>query len=130
MGDRYLPLLGPWRLMLTKHQTTTPEYPDPTRSETHAWSAHPAYDFVTVLAGIRPDAPGFAKVRIAPNLGSLTSLDVSMPAPQGAVETIYRKSANGVDATITLPAGLPGSFVWKGKSYPLKSGKQELHLQD
>lgn len=130
MGDRYLPLLGPWRQMLAKHQTTTPEYPDPTRSETHAWSAHPAYDFVTVLAGIRPDAPGFARVRIAPNLGTLSSLDVSMPAPQGAVETSYRKSANGVDATITLPAGLPGSFVWKGKSYPLKSGKQELHLQD
>ena len=67
MGDFYLRTLDPWRHMLEQGLTTTPEYPDPSRSDTHAWSAHPAYDLVTMIAGIRPGAPGFATVRIEPS---------------------------------------------------------------
>jgi hypothetical protein len=45
MADYYCDLLEPWRNMLALGLTTTPEYSDPSRSDTHAWSAHPAYDF-------------------------------------------------------------------------------------
>jgi hypothetical protein len=40
MGDRYLDLLAPWRAMLDLGLTTWAETPDPTRSDSHAWSAH------------------------------------------------------------------------------------------
>jgi hypothetical protein len=128
LGDRYLELLEPWREMLAKHLTTTPEYPDPSRSDTHAWSAHPAYDLTTLVAGIAPDAPGFARVRIAPHLGTLSWVIASLPAPAGLIETSYRVAENRLDAIITLPSGLDGVFVWKGKEYPVKSGRQEFHL--
>lgn len=128
LSGRYLELLAPWRKMLAQNLTTTPEYPDPSRSDTHAWSAHPAYDLTTLVAGIRPDAPGFARVRIAPHLGSLLWVTASLPAPAGLIETSYRKDDNRVDAIITLPSGLSGVFVWKGKEYPLKGGKHEFHL--
>jgi hypothetical protein len=47
---------------------TWPERPGKTRSDSHAWSAHPAYKLLSLEAGIEPASPGFALVRVAPNL--------------------------------------------------------------
>jgi len=60
-------------ILLKLHYTTWPESRGDTRSDTHAWSAHPTADLLGVIAGIRPGAPGYARVRIAPVLGDLTS---------------------------------------------------------
>jgi hypothetical protein len=128
MSDRYIELLQPWRTMLADGLTTTPEYPDPSRSDTHAWSAHPAYDLPTMIAGIRPGSPGFASVRIEPSIGKLTSVEASWPHPAGMIRTIYRTSADGTEATITLPPSRPGTLIWKGKSYPLHAGEQKVKL--
>lgn len=129
MADQYLTLLQPWREMLAKGLTTTPEFQDPTRSDTHAWSAHPAYDFATIVAGIRPASPGFKTVRIEPALGNLQSVEASMPHPAGGVIAVrYQKSPRGTNAAITLPEKLAGTFVWKGKVYPIKPGDQILDL--
>ena len=67
----YLASLKPWRELLPLHFSTWPETPGNTRSDSHAWSAHPAYDLLTLVAGIEPSAPGFASVRVAPHLGDL-----------------------------------------------------------
>ena len=56
--------------------------PGETRSDSHAWSAHPIYDLLTLVAGIEPASPGFATVRIAPHLGDLPSLTASFPHPK------------------------------------------------
>jgi alpha-L-rhamnosidase len=44
--------------------TTFAEKPDPTRSDCHAWSASPNYDFLATVAGIEPALPGFKTVKI------------------------------------------------------------------
>ncbi len=41
MGNEYLQLLQPWRDMESLGLTTWAEQPEPTRSDSHAWSAHP-----------------------------------------------------------------------------------------
>jgi hypothetical protein len=128
-GQIYLNTLGPWRAMLTLGLTTTPEYADPTRSDTHAWSAHPIYDLLTVVAGIHPAAPGFAEARIAPQPGSLESFDASMPHPKGSIAVSYLKEAEGVRFAIDLPTGVNGILVWRNKTYPLHGGKQAVELQ-
>lgn len=128
MGDLYLDLLQPWREMLTKGLTTTPEYPDPSRSDTHAWSAHPAYDFATIIAGIRPAAPGFTSVLIEPSLGKLQWVDASMPHQLGMILANFKRGASGTQAAVTLPGSLTGTLVWKGKSYALRAGEQKLQL--
>jgi hypothetical protein len=129
LGDLYLDTLKPWREMLAKGFTTTPETPDPTRSDTHAWSGHPAYDFNTIVAGVRPGAPGFATVRIQPALGTLDWVEATTPHPDGLIRTSYRRSGEKVDATIELPGKLAGMLVWKGKEYPLHSGEQKFELK-
>ncbi len=46
--------LDPWRKLLPLHFSTWPEIPGDTRSDSHAWTAHPIYDLLTLVAGIEP----------------------------------------------------------------------------
>jgi hypothetical protein len=126
LGDRYLDQLKPWRDMLDLGLTTWAETPDPTRSDSHAWSAHPNYDLLATVAGIEPAEPGFAKVRIAPHLGSLTSLTAAVPTPRGTVSVKYSRSGDTLTADVTLPDGVNGVLQWKGREVPLKPGAQQL----
>ncbi|HET6208219.1 MAG TPA: hypothetical protein VFD98_15485, partial [Terracidiphilus sp.] len=89
MADDYLKSLDPWRKLLPLHFSTWPETPEPTRSDSHAWTSHPIYDLLTLVAGIEPASPGFKTVRIAPHLGNLPSLSAVYPHPDGMIEVKY-----------------------------------------
>src|SRR6185369_7222667 len=71
LADRYVEQLAPWRGMLALGLTSTPENPEPTRSDSHAWAAHPNYGLLATVVGIRPSSPGFRTVVVAPALGPL-----------------------------------------------------------
>ena len=92
---------------------TTVESPEPTRSDCHAWGAHPMFHAYATLAGIRPAAPGFSKIRITPQLGPLTSLRASMIHPSGGtIELDIAKAKDGrLHGTATVPAGIPASLT-------------------
>jgi hypothetical protein len=128
LGDRYLDLMQTWRDLLAHNFTTWPESPEPTRSDTHAWSAHPTSGLLTYVAGVTPAAPAFAKVRITPHLGKLGRLDAAMAHPKGLIETRYALKDDRLTATIKLPDGLDGEFVWRGQVRPLKSGTNRIVL--
>ncbi len=129
MGNEYLRLLGPWRQMVSLGLTTWAETPEPTRSDSHAWSAHPNYDFLTIVAGIRPATPGFGTVTVAPHLGALKHVSAAMPSPKGMIEAEYTVEQSTVRAVIALPASLSGELLWNGKNLKLHEGKQELRLK-
>jgi hypothetical protein len=129
LADEYVATLRPWRKMLDLGLTTWAENPEPTRSDSHAWSAHPNYDFLRVVAGIRSDAPGFSKIVIEPHLGGLQTVSASMPHPKGRVSVSVKRSGEGAEATIECPEGVESSLVWKGRTYPLNGGTQTLRLQ-
>jgi hypothetical protein len=128
LGDRYLDLLKPWRDMVAMGLTTWAEQPEPTRSDAHAWSAHPNFDFLTIIAGIRPKTPGFSSVTIEPHLGHLSNVVSAVPTPRGTIEASFRSSPTGVDAEIALPPNVTGDLVWKGKAIVLHAGHQQVHL--
>ncbi|MBU6392938.1 MAG: hypothetical protein KGQ75_00030 [Sphingomonadales bacterium] len=130
MGDRYLDLLQSWRAMLAQHFTTWPESPDPSRSDSHAWSAHPTSGLLTYVAGIQPSAPHFAKVRITPNLGKLKHLDAAMAHPAGLIAARYDRRAGRLAATIALPNALSGEFVWGREVIPLHGGRNRIVVED
>jgi hypothetical protein len=52
--------------MLDNGLTTFAETPEPTRSDCHAWSAHPLYHFFASILGIRPVEPGCSQISIRP----------------------------------------------------------------
>jgi hypothetical protein len=129
LADRYPDLLATWRKLLAHNFTTWPETPDPSRSDSHAWSAHPTADLLGLVAGIQPAAPGYAKVRVAPHLGELTDLEAAAPHPNGLVEARYHRRGRVLSATIKLPAGTAGVFEWGGHSAPLHPGLNRLTLE-
>jgi alpha-L-rhamnosidase len=128
LADSYLQLLGPWREMVALGLTTWAESPEPTRSDSHAWSAHPNYDLLTIVAGIHPKTPGFETVEIEPHLGSLQHVSAALPSPKGMIEVRYTRSAKGIEAQFTLPPGVSGQVTWKGVASRLHDGTQELTL--
>jgi hypothetical protein len=123
LGNLYLSSLGPWRDLLPMGFSTWPEMPGDSRSDSHAWSAHPTYDLLTIVGGIHPGSPGFRTVRIAPELGELKKLSVRYPHPLGEIVAHYEVTGDGLHADVTLPSGLSGTFEWKGKSRPLQAGR-------
>lgn len=129
MADQYLHLLAPWRQMVSLGLTTWAESPEPTRSDCHAWSAHPNFDLLTIVAGIHPLKAGFESVSIEPNLGTLSRLEAAMPIPKGMVEVEYRRQTSAVEAHVVLPEGASGRLIWKGRAQTLRSGPQSLTLQ-
>ncbi len=128
LANRYLDTLQPWRGMVALGLTTWAEVPEPTRSDSHAWSAHPNYDLLTLVAGIRSSAFGFKSVTIEPHLGSLQHVAAVFPHPLGTIQADYTTNGGAVDANIILPSGLAGKLVWKGRDYPLHEGMQHLTL--
>ena len=129
LADRYLDTLGPWRSMLDLGLTTWAETAEPTRSDDHAWSAHPNYDLLTLVAGIKPASPAFRTVLVAPHPGALTALDARLPHPAGDIVAHYARDTRGWVFDLSLPPGLTGSLSWEGRSYPLAAGPNRLDLR-
>jgi alpha-L-rhamnosidase len=121
-GDRYLDLLDDWREMLAHGLTTFAEIVErpgsPSRSDCHAWSASPNIEIFRTVVGVDSAAPGFARVRVAPHPGRLDSFSGAVPHPNGMVEVALA----GGTATVKLPPGISGEFVWRAKSTELAPG--------
>lgn len=129
MANRYYAQLTPWRGMIANGLTTFAENPDPTRSDCHAWSSSPNYDFLATICGIVPAAQGFSSVRIEPAMGELQQVKGTMPHPDGEISvSLQRKGTNGVEATIVLPMQLTGEFIWEGRKIKLTGGSQKIIL--
>ena len=127
LGDRYVSMLQPWHEMLARGLTTFAERPDPTRSDCHAWSASPLYEFLATVCGIEPASPGFKTVRIEPHLGYLKQVRGRVPHPAGDIEVSLTRRGDGIEGEVTLPAGLGGEFVWRGRIVPLHPGRQTVN---
>jgi hypothetical protein len=129
LGEKYTNMLQPWHDMIALGLTTFAERPEPTRSDCHAWSASPNYDFLATVCGIEPASPGFSSVLIKPQLGKLQWVEGKMPHPNGMIVVNLRRNGAGLSGSITLPENLEGSFVWKNKTTRLTSGAQEISVQ-
>jgi hypothetical protein len=102
--------------------------PEPTRSDCHGWGAHPLYHYYASLLGIRPAAPGFQRVRIAPQLGELLWAQGRMVHPLGWVEVDFRVEEGELRGRVELPLKVSGELVYQGKTQVLHEGEQEIRL--
>jgi alpha-L-rhamnosidase len=138
MADQYLASLDPWRKLLPLHFSTWPEIPGDTRSDSHAWTSHPIYDLLTLVAGVEPASPSFKTVRIAPHLGNLPSLKATFPHAEGDIVVDYHWTPANLDpntkggrtfhADITLPGNLSGTFVLDNQQKPLHPGLNHISI--
>ena len=101
--------------MIENACTTWCEDPVFQRSECHAWSSVPSYEFSQMILGVLPTASGYKKVRIKPTLLDLTYAKGRVPTPFGYIDidwkiqngkfTLQVKSNEKTDMQIVLPSG-------------------------
>lgn len=72
----------------------------------HAWGAAPANLIPRDLMGIRPIAPGFSKVLIAPRPGSLARAAIRVPTVKGAVSAAFDNTGGAFRLNIDIPSGM------------------------
>ena len=129
LADSYMNWLDVWRHNLELGMTTWGETSnvENTRSDCHAWGSSPNIEFFRTILGIDSAAPLFKKVVIRPALGDIREIGGSMPHPAGEIAVKY-KVGRKLQAEITLPAGVTGTFFWKGTETPLNPGLNKLSL--
>jgi hypothetical protein len=120
--------LDMWRGLVKQGFKTPVESPEPARSDCHAWGAHPVFHLHATIAGIRPAAPGFKRVRIAPQPGALKKIESELPHPRGTIRLSAKFAEGHVEATVELPPETTGVFVWAGKETALVAGSQTVRL--
>ncbi|GGH10515.1 alpha-L-rhamnosidase-related protein [Mucilaginibacter phyllosphaerae] len=130
LGNNYTAWLDVWRNNIKNGLTTWAEISDleHNRSDCHAWGASPNIEFFRTVLGVDSDAPGFSKIKIAPHLGKMEKASGEMPHPNGTIAVSYTKTGTKWDIIISLPVKTDGVFVWMGKSYYLKGGKNVLRI--
>ena len=114
--------------MLERGLTTFAETPDPTRSDCHAWSASPVYEFLATVCGVEPTSPGFSTVRIEPFLGPLRKAEGMVPHPRGEIHVAFSRDDERLSARVKLPPGTSGHLVWNNQMVPLREGEQKAVL--
>jgi alpha-L-rhamnosidase len=74
----------------------------------HGWSSGPTAWLTEEILGIQPTSPGFATVKIRPDLAGLGSARGTEPTPHGTIRVDY-SALGGFSGTITLPKGVAAS---------------------
>lgn len=101
----------------------------------HAWGAAPANILSRFVLGVRPLAPGFSKLVIAPQPGSLAWVRGKVPTPLGPVDVKVDNGAmfrleveipKQARAVVALPRRKERQFVFDGK--PVNAGTGETTL--
>lgn len=118
-GDLIIRKLDFWKGMTAMGMRTPVEMPEPSRSDCHAWGSHPLFHMHASLAGVRPAAPGFSKVSITPQPGSLTELNSAIPHPAGDVSLTMKQTRNTWQTKVCLPAGIDGTLQWQGQTHAI-----------
>lgn len=120
-----------WYSFLATGHTTCGEtgFASHDRSDSHAWSAHPSYYLLRLVAGVKSADIGFNTIKIEPHLGELENLKVSMPHSKGRIHLNYQVKAGRLYARIELPLGLSGAFEYNGQLYQLVSGVNTLKVK-
>jgi len=127
--DVLLDRMGMWFDLRKNGFTTTFESPEPCRSDCHAWGAHPVFHYFASLIGVRPAAPGFARVRIAPQPAGLKWLRGTMPHPLGEITADLQFDDPGqITGSVGLPWGVSGELVFADRSQRLHGGVQAISL--
>jgi alpha-L-rhamnosidase len=73
----------------------------------HGWASGPTAWLSQIVLGIQPLEPGFKRVRIQPQLGSLKWVEGSYPTPLGAIQVRHERKADGsISSKIKAPKGV------------------------
>ena len=102
-----------WFNMIRAGSTMTWEAWDPkfkpNLTWNHAWGAAPANIIARYLVGVAPLTPGYERISIAPQPGTLTTFDAKIPTARGPVKVKFSKAESSLE--IEVPVGTTASVI-------------------
>lgn len=117
-----------WGEMLKAGATACWEGFDGNGSRCHAWSASPLYHLGEQILGVQRIAPGWKKVRIAPNPCGLEFARGAVPTPFGLIKVEWESAGDDQFAVrVEVPEGIEAEFISPtGERRELDPGAQEF----
>jgi len=106
--------LEDWKTMLSQNATTWFENPGDTRSDCHAWSSVPIYEFSTKILGLEPIDIGFKKVKISPQFGNLDYASGTIPTKYGDISVSWIKKGKKYEVTVKSSKDIEKHLVCNG----------------
>lgn len=126
--DAMFDRLGEWFELPAQGFRTTREKPEPSRSDCHAWGAHPLFHYFASILGIRPTTFGFDRVEVRPQLGPLGRAHGELVHPRGRIVVELAREDERIIGRIELPDSVEGMLHLGDQQVPLKSGEQSVEL--
>lgn len=118
--EDYVALLEPWARQIEGGLTTFAETPEPTRSDCHAWSAHPLLGFFQFVAGVTSVAAGWRRAMIRPRPGRLKRFDARIAHPAGLLRVEYESERLRIDSPVRF------ELRWQGKRHSFEPGSHAI----
>ncbi|MFT3787586.1 MAG: hypothetical protein QM770_15705 [Tepidisphaeraceae bacterium] len=121
--DAVIDRMNAWGGLVKQGFKTTPETFQNTRSDCHAWGAHPLFHVAATVLGIRPAGPFFKQVSVRPQLGKLQRAVALIVHPKGKIEVEAVRERSLLKVHTCLPDGVGGTLQIGSSSIDL-TGEQ------
>ncbi|MDI6858576.1 MAG: family 78 glycoside hydrolase catalytic domain [Dehalococcoidia bacterium] len=105
-GDLLANIRRRWGAMLAAGATTIWEVWHPHVSQCHGWSTTPTFDLSTEVLGVSAAAPGFQRVRIAPQPVDLDWARGVYPTVHGDIRVDWRREGKELRLSCGVPSGV------------------------
>ena len=97
-----------WGDMVDNGLVCTMEQLEPSRSDCHAWAAHPLMHFQTKILGFHPLEPG--RIEFRPHLCDLEWAEGYIATGKGLLHAHVRQKGSSWEATLVVPEGITVSI--------------------
>jgi hypothetical protein len=92
----------------------------------HAWSAHPSFHLVNVLAGIFQRGAGWIEVVVRPSfVKTIDFVSARVPSPQGDIESEWRREGDKIAGRVNVPTGIRATLDLPGREATAFTGSIE-----
>ena len=102
-----------WRRMIRSGCSTCVEAEGYARSECHAWGALALYELPSAMLGVRPAAPGYEEIEVAPQPGLLQSASGTVCTPHGPISVAWTRENGELRTVIDCDPVLMGKIRTK-----------------
>ena len=99
-------------------------------SVNHAWSGGTLTLLSQYVAGIAPVKPGFKEIQINPQMGDLTSVQVTVDTAYGMIKADLQRKGKKIRMDVEVPEGTTAYVAEGNKRIKLDSGKHRIHIKD
>ncbi|MBQ7486036.1 MAG: hypothetical protein IJT77_00885 [Clostridia bacterium] len=100
-----------WREMVRNGCTTCVEAEHYARSECHAGGALLLYELPAAFLGVRPIAPGYARIAVSPQAGHLTWASGTVHTPRGDIRVSWHRDGEGIITEVSCDDALKADIV-------------------